>query len=250
MILCIDIGNTNAVLGLYKNEKIIKTFRCDKITKNNFENFLDEVNAKSDIKKVVISSVNINVNEEVNKLIKEILSVEPIFIKWDSKLGLINKLNNPSELGADLLIGGFAATIKYGVPNIVIDMGTATTLFVINEKKEILGGIITAGAVISFKELMSKASLLKDASFLKPTSIIGHDTNEAIGSGLFYGNALMIDGFVKKIKKELGEDNIKDNIKVIITGGMANVILNYLDGEYIHDDNLLLDGLFEASKIL
>lgn len=242
MNLCIDIGNTNAVLGLYENDVLIKTFRTDIITSSKFKNFIGDIK----IDKVIISSVNIHVNNDIEKLIKEELNLEPIFIKWDSNLGLINKLNHPEELGADLLVGGFAATVKYGVPNIVVDMGTATTVFVVNKNKEILGGVITAGAIISFKELLKQASLLKDSSFLKPKTFIGHDTNEAIGSGIMYGNALMIDGFVQKIKKELNEDNIK----VIITGGMANVIYEFLEGDYIHDDNLLLDGLNEASKIL
>lgn len=246
MILCIDIGNTNAVLGLYDNDKLLKTFRCDRITKSNFINFIENGESIFDIKKVIISSVNINVNVEVKTIIKEVLDIEPIFVEWSEKFGLKSKLLIPSELGADLLIGGYAATLKYGVPNIVIDMGTATTMFAINSKKEILGGAITAGAVISYKELMNKASKLKNATFMKPAHIIGNDTNSAIGSGIFYGNAIMIDGFVKKMCEEMNEENVK----VIITGGMANVIIDYLEGDYIHDDNLLLDGLYEASKIL
>ena len=126
MILCIDIGNTNAVLGLYNDDKLVKTFRCDRITKTNFVNFLEVKSSIVDIEKVVISSVNININEEVKLIIKEVLNIEPIFIEWSEKFGLKSKLLIPSELGADLLIGGYAATLKYGVPNIVIDMGTAT----------------------------------------------------------------------------------------------------------------------------
>ena len=241
MILCIDIGNTNAVLGLY-NEKCEKSFRTDRITEQNFRNFV----FGTCIKKIIISCVNSEIEFEVKEIINLVLKKEPIFIRWDSNLGLKLKLKKPQEIGADLLIGGFAATIKYGVPNIVVDMGTATTVFVVNKNKEFLGGAITAGAILSYKELLAKASKLKNATFLKPTKYIGQDTNEAVGSGVIYGNALMIEGFVNKMKQELGEDDVK----VVITGGMANIIYEFLDNSYIHDDNLLLDGLFEASKIL
>lgn len=241
MILCIDIGNTNAVLGLY-DSRLIKSLRIERITIENFNNFV----LGYDIEKVLISCVNSDIEDEIKGIIEISIKIKPIFIRWNSNLGLKLKLKKPEEIGADLLIGGYAATIKYGVPNIVVDMGTATTVFVVNKNREFLGGAITAGAIISYKELLSKASKLRDATFLKPTNYIGKDTNEAIGSGVIYGNALMIEGFVNKMKEELGEDDVK----VIITGGMSNILYEFLDKSYIHDDNLLLDGLYEASKIL
>lgn len=242
MVLCIDIGNTNAVLGLYDNDKLIKTLRVHDLKTLSFTEFIGE----EKITKVMISCVNALVYDSVKETIKKETNIDPIFIKWNSNLGLKNLLTNPEELGADLLVGGFAATIKYGVPNIVIDMGTATTLFVVNKNKEMLGGVIAPGAILSFKELMKRASLLKNSEIMSPKSYIGHNTNEAISSGVMYGNTLMIDGFVRKIKKELNEDNVK----VIITGGMANELYEFFEDKYIHDDNLLLDGLYEASKIL
>lgn len=242
MVLVIDVGNTNIVMGLYDKELLIKKVRTESY--DNF-NFIDEFGTS--IEKIMISSVKIEINNKLADEIKKAYGINPIFIEWNTDLGLKNKLSKPEELGADLFVGGFASTIKYGAPCIVIDMGTATTLFAVNKNKEMLGGIIIPGLVFGVKELTNKASLLKACSYLEPKNVIGTNTNEAISSGFVYATSTMLEGLVDKMKKELNEDKVN----VIITGGVANVIYPYIniDG-LIHDENLILDGLYKASLIL
>ncbi|MDD4387882.1 MAG: type III pantothenate kinase, partial [Bacilli bacterium] len=148
-------------------------------------------------------------------------------------------IDNPKQLGADILVGIVGGYCKYGAPLLVIDMGTAIKFFYLNQDKELLGGIIAPGIATSFSNLVSKASKLEGVKIDVPPSIIGKDTVTSIQSAMIYGTASMIDGIIRKIKKEMNNDKIK----VIITGGESKLIAPFLEEKVIHDENLILEGL-------
>ncbi|MDD3171375.1 MAG: type III pantothenate kinase [Bacilli bacterium] len=245
MLLCIDIGNTNIVFGIYDQEKLLDSFRIE----TNYQKTVDEYGIrflemikfkeidKSDITGVIIASVVPQLDGVFEKMILKYIKIAPIFVNSGIKTGINVKLDNPKQLGADILVGAVAATKKYGAPVIVIDMGTAITFAYVTSKKELLGGIIIPGIKTSYSSLIQKASRLEEANIGIPKNIIGRDTVSAIQSGMIYGTSSLIDGIIRKIKKEKGD------CQVIITGGEARYVLDFLEEKVINEDDLILDGL-------
>ena len=155
---------------------------------------------------------------------------------------LKNMLEDETELGSDILVGVLSAMEKYKEPLIVIDLGTAISMAAVNEKKEMLGGIIMPGMTTSYKALFNKAAKLSDVEIAIPKNIIGKNTKESLQSGMTYGFASLLDGMIRKVKKEMGE------AKVIITGGNALDIMHLFEEKIIYDENLLLEGLLMLTK--
>jgi len=153
-------------------------------------------------------------------------------------------LDDEKELGSDILVGVLMAVKKYKAPLMVIDLGTAITIASVNVKKEMLGGVIMPGMATSYQALFNKAAKLNDVEIETPKNVIGKNTKESLQSGMTYGIASLLDGMIKKIKKEMGE------AKVIITGGNALDIIGLLEEKVIYDENLLLEGLLMLSKKL
>lgn len=248
MLLCIEIGNTNIVLGVFEDNKLTHSFR---IASNILET-VDEYGVKIieilrvfnlDYKKiegVVISSVVPGLDTTFEKMIFKYFNATPLFVSPGVKTSIKIKIDNPKQLGADILVGAVASYYKYGAPAIIIDMGTAITFAYVNENRELLGGIITPGIKVSFSSLVSKTSRLEEVKIGAPLKVMGKDTVSAIQSGMIYGTASMIDGMIRKIKKEMES---KINPVVVLTGGESNIIKDYLDEKVIVDDNLLLEGL-------
>lgn len=245
MLLCIDVGNSNITFGIYKDKVLIDSFRMEtkEITSLNqlSEQFSIISNSYSyvlkDFEFIIVDSVVPRIDAILEKyFIKNQLNYK--FIDYNSMIGINIKIDNPSELGSDLLVGAYQAYNKYGGPCLVVDMGTATTLFLLNESADFLGGVIYPGVLSSFGNLIKDTSKLNMKGIEAVSNVIGKNTNDCMQSGMLYGSSEAINGLVSLIKAESGIDNFK----VIITGGIASFLHPYINNS-IYDENLLLDGL-------
>lgn len=245
MLLCIDIGNTNIVFGVYKNDQKICDFRLETKPKQTYDEYglkvidiMEKLGVRTfDIEDAIIASVVPQIDSTIEMVCIKYLGVNPIFVGPGIKTGLKIRTDNPKELGADILVGCVSAYYKYGGPIIVIDMGTATTLFVVDKDKVIIGGIIMPGLKISFSTLFEKTSKLEEVRINVPKSIIGTDTISCIQSGMIYGTSSQIDGLIDKIKDEVG------GAKVILTGGIGGIIKPHLKNSVYYEPDLILEGL-------
>jgi type III pantothenate kinase len=199
---------------------------------NNFSFKIEEIEA------VVIASVVPRIDVIFENYFKE-NNVNYNFIDYSTSIGIDIKIDNPSELGSDLLVGAYQAAYKYGAPCIVVDMGTATTLSLVSPNKDFLGGVIYPGVLSSFNNLVKDTSKLTNVSVETPASVIGKSTTECLQSGMLYASSEAVNGLIKLIKEESG----LSDIKVIITGGIASFLHPYINSS-IYDENLLLDGLY------
>ena len=248
MILAIDIGNTNIVIGCFKGEKVIFTERLStKATSTaleyavSFKNVLELYNINpNDIEGGIISSVVPDITNVVKDAIQKITQIDVLIVGPGIKTGLSIKVDNPAQLGSDLVVGAVAALNEYPVPLAIIDFGTATTITVINSKKELLGGMILPGLMLSMKSLASGTSQLPKISLEAPKKFIGTNTVDCMKSGILYSAAYGMDGIIDGIEAELGE-----KVNVVATGGLAKVIVPMCKREIIIDDELLLKGLME-----
>lgn len=246
MLLTVDVGNTNTVLGVYDRDdlKFISRFSTSKnATGDEFAVtikamlYLHGISEKS-ITGSIISSVVPQITDCLASALTFLFGTSPIIVGPGIKTGLNIKIDNPAQLGADLLVDSVAASVKYPKPCIVIDMGTATTLTVVNEKNEFLGGAIMPGLGISLDALSSRTSQLPGIALAKPHRTIGRNTIECMQSGLVLGCASMLDGMIERFENELGQKCF-----VVATGGLAPVITSLATHDITFDDNLLLDGL-------
>lgn len=246
MILAIDIGNTNIVIGCSKNNEIIFKERLStNRTATDLEYAVSVKTALSingfspaDIKGAIISSVVPQVTQTVKNAIKKYCGVTPLIVGPGIKTGLSIKIDNPAQLGSDLVVDAVASTMLYPCPQIVIDMGTATTFSVIDGNKNYLGGLITTGMSVSTEALVKNTSQLPRFSYDIPKKVIGTNTVDCLKSGIMYATASAIDGIIERIEDELGS-----KCTVIATGGLAGLVAPLCKSELILDDELLLKGL-------
>ena len=246
MILAIDIGNTNIVVGCIDEEKIYFTERLSTVrTKTELEYAVDLKTVldiyhikRTDIEGCIISSVVPQITGIAKLAAEKILKKEVMVLGSGVKTGLNIVMDNPGQLGADLVADAVAGLASYPVPLVVIDMGTATTISVVNSKKQYIGGMIMPGVGISLDALTARASQLSGISIDAPRHIIGKNTIECMKSGVLYSNAAALDGIIDRIEEELGEKTT-----VIATGGLAKKIVPHCRKEIILDEELLLKGL-------
>lgn len=246
MILAIDIGNSNIVLGCIDGENILFRERIStdqSATDLQYASHIKMSLDMHDIKKeiidgAIISSVVPSVTNTVKTAIKKYFGVNSKVVGPGIKTGLKIVIDNPAQLGSDLVVGAVAGIKEYPVPMIIIDMGTATTLAVINSKKEYIGGVIMTGMAVSTDALISRTAQLPKIAFEKPKKVIGSNTIDSMKSGIMYSNAGAIDGLIERMENELGE-----KCTVIATGGLAGVIVPLCKHDIILDDDLLLKGL-------
>ena len=197
-----------------------------------------------DIETITISSVVPEINDYIAQAIIDITGITPHFFNLNDALRTIDiDIESPSQLGKDRLADAVGAVLCHGVPAIVIDMGTATTVGVIDENKCFKGGMIIPGVKTSLKALSTKASQLPMVSIEKPEHIIGRNTLECMQSGILYGNAAMVDGIIDRIRPTLHGD-----VKVIATGGMARQIIPFCRNEIVIDNTLQLKGVLLATR--
>jgi len=246
MILAIDIGNTNIVIGCFQDTKIL--FR-ERVSTNHTATDLEyavtvraalemhRMNSE-DITGAIVSSVVPAVTNTFKRAIEKYCRVKPLVVGPGIRTGLSIRIDNPAQLGSDLVVDAVAGCQEYPAPMIIVDMGTATTFSVIDRSHNYLGGLITTGMAVATDALINRTSQLPRISFDVPKRIVGTNTVDCIKSGILYSNAAAIDGIVERIEEELGE-----RCTVIATGGIAALVTPLCKRQIILDDDLLLKGL-------
>ena len=246
MLLAFDVGNTNIVFGLYKNDKLIENWRISTLrtrTEDELAILIGQLfkmkgYTLEDIDNVIISSVVPQVMYSLQHMSKKYCKVEAMVVGLKLKSGINIKYDNPKEVGADRIVNSVAGIKKYGNGLIIVDFGTATTFDAISDKGEYLGGAILPGIKISQDALFRNAAKLTRVELIKPKKVIGKTTVESIQSGIIYGYAGSVEYIVNKMKKEMGYD-----VKVIATGGLATLIESESEVIDLIDKFLTLDGL-------
>lgn len=246
MLLTIDVGNTNIVLGVFDKEKLVKSFRVA----TSYEKSRDEYGMMflqllmfnsikaEDIEDVIISSVVPPVMYSLERAITKYLGKKPIVVTNKLNLGLNILYENPREVGADRLVNAVAALEKYKTDLIVVDFGTATTFCAITKEGDYLGGAICPGIKISVEALFSKTSKLPRIELAPTKTVIGKTTVSSMQSGVIHGYVGQVDYMVKLIREEMGV-----NAKVIATGGLSGMISEESSAIDVIEPNLTLDGL-------
>ncbi len=246
MILAIDIGNTNVVMGCIDDEKIYFEARLATDHNRTYEQYAIELKNllelydfdASQIEGSIISCVVPPITNLAKKAVELVIKKEPLIVGPGVKTGLNIKTDNPAQLGSDLVVGAVAALSRYDAPLIIFDLGTATTVSVIDDKKTFLGGAIVPGVNVSLNALINTTSQLQKISIENPSVVVGTNTIDSMKSGVVYGAASMIDGMVERIKEEHPGE-----YTVIATGGLAGLIISYCKTRVTHDPDLMIRGL-------
>ena len=253
MLLAFDVGNTNIVLGVFKEGKMITNWRLETDNNKSADEYgmiigqlFNYVGLKvDDVKDVIISTVVPSVLYTLQHLSVKYFHRKAIVVGPGIKTGLVVKYDNPKQVGSDRIVNAVAAHAKYGGPLIIIDFGTATTFCAISEKAEYIGGTIAPGLKISSEALFEKTAKLPKVELEEPGHVICRNTINSMQSGLVYGHMGMVDYIVNKMKKELKEYSGETGaeVKVIATGGLASLIDSGIDCIDYVDKMLTLEGL-------
>ncbi|ALS25724.1 type III pantothenate kinase [Paenibacillus cisolokensis] len=246
MILVIDVGNTNIVLGIYKKKELLHHWRLSTnraATVDEYgitiHNLFQYANLPMDrIEGVVISSVVPPLMRTLEQLCLKYLRRTPLVVGPGMKTGLNIRYENPREVGADRIVNSVAGIEKYGTPLIIVDFGTATTFDFIDEHGDYLGGAIVPGIQISTEALYQRAAKLPRIELAKPRSVIGRNPVTSMQAGIIFGYAGQVDGIVRRIRAEFGV-----RPKVVATGGLAELIASESETIEEIDPLLTLDGL-------
>ena len=246
MLLAIDIGNTNITLGAFDEANLQFTARLATDTRKTADQYAVEIKnllslyslQTEEIEDSIIASVVPAVGKSISRAVSKLCNIVPLMLGPGVKTGLNIKIDDPSQLGADLVAGAVGALDVYNAPCVVIDMGTASTISVLDRNGAFVGGVIAAGVRLTLKALTENTAQLSSIPIEAPKSVIGSNTAECMQSGLVYGAASMIDGLLLRIEKELG---VKPT--VVATGGLSKEIICHCSSNIIYNENLLLDGL-------
>ncbi len=256
MLLVLDVGNTNTVLGVYaaaagftqesEKHKLVAHWRVATIRTQTVDEYgvlfrnlfaMAELEPVA-IRGIIISSVVPPLDSTLREVCEKYFRSTPMFVEPGVKTGMPVQYDNPAEVGADRVVNGVAAFEKYGGPCVVVDFGTATTFDAISRKGEYMGGVIAPGIGISAEALFSHTARLPRVDIRKPAQVIGTSTVASMQAGLFYGYLGLVDGILERLVAELGKDT-----KVVATGGLAGLFRGH--SRYISevDELLTLEGL-------
>jgi type III pantothenate kinase len=247
MLLCIDVGNTNIVMGVFDHDRIIKQWRvrtqkdatsdelgiliCSLFNNSNIK--MDGVNG------IIVASVVPPLTRTLEDLSDKYFHIKPVIVGHGLKIGMPIKYDDPREVGADRIVNSVAAYEKYRCGLIIVDLGTATTFDCITEAGEWIGGAISPGLIISGEALFSRTSRLpRIETYSVPKNVIAKDTISAMNVGIICGYAGLVDGLVTRLKKEMNQ-----SVKVIATGGIAPLVAKESATIDLIDENLTLEGL-------
>lgn len=253
MLLTVDIGNTNVVMGLMPERGHLASlirFPTDK--RRTVEEFMGSFEALiamqhfdfSSVTGAIVSSVVPELTDSVVASVHAMAGRDPMVVRHDLELGFRIDMDRPERLGADMIADAAAAVNDYEGALAIYDMGTATTCSVVSAERVYLGSIIMPGVVISQDALTAKASQLPFIKFEQPKRLIGRETVDCMRSGMVYGNAAMVDGLTERIADELGEP-----VTAILTGGVSKLIAPACRKEVVYDADLLLKGLWDIHEL-
>ena len=267
MLLTLDVGNTNTVLGLYRppSDELVTHWRISTLRAQTVDEYgvlllnlfaMRKIEA-TEVSSVIIASVVPPLERTLRQVCERYFNLKPMLVEPGIKTGMPILVDNPAELGADRLANGVAAFAKYGGPCVVVDFGTATTFDVITAKGEYIGGVIAPGLAISADALFARAAKLSRVDVKKPAKVVGTNTIAHMQSGLYYGYIGLVDGILERILNETrGPDPASGDAspfpKIVATGGLAGLIID--DSKFIKtiDDMLTLDGLrliYERNRV-
>lgn len=246
MLLTIDVGNTNIVLGGYLDKELTFVSRISTNATKTVDEYATKIRSilalnevpKAEIKGAIISSVVPPLNNILKNAVKKVYGVEPILVGPGIKTGINMLVDDPRQVGADLITASVAAYDKFKEPVLIIDMGTATKMMLVNEDGAFVGVSIIPGVEIAMKALTSGTAQLPQISLDAPATVVGKNTNDSMKSGIIYGNAALIDGMIDRIAEEFGKMPV-----LIATGGVASDIIPYCKHEILIDEYLILNGL-------
>lgn len=254
MILAIDVGNTNIVLGYLEGTAVISRSRI--VTRRDgdaapyvadFRSSLKENGLTAEqIDGAILSSVVPETDAALVRAVREVLHCDCMTVRADMCTDMPICIEEPETLGADIITGCVGALADYGAPLAVVDMGTATTVVVVDANRNYLGGAIIPGVKLALRALTAGTSLLPDLSIVAPEKCIASVTEDAMRSGAVYGSAAMIDGLIDRMENELSQ-----KLTVVATGGLAGCIVPYCRREVAYEPELLLKGLsvlYEKNK--
>lgn len=253
MILAVDIGNSSISIGIFKDGKLIFSGKL----KSSLDKSEDEYAALiceilkmngiriSEVTGAIMLSVVPGLIHPITAALKKI-AVEPLTVGAGLKTGLDIRTQIPGRLGADLVASAVGALVKKKSPLIIVDLGAATTVSVINERNEMCGCIIAPGVKLSADALSEKCALIPDVPLCKPSKLLGTNTAESVNSGCICGSALMIDGFINKIRGEYG---FGDNLSIIATGGLASLVVPFCENKIEIAPELTLYGLYRIYNL-
>lgn len=251
MILTIDVGNSNIVIGCVRDEEILfeARIRTD-ATKTSDEYSVDIKNIldiygvdREAIEGGIIASVVPQVLNSLQTAVKKLTGKTCLVVGPGLKTGLNIRLENPSQTGADLVVGSVAALREHKPPMIIVDMGTATTMVVLDKEGALIGGCICPGVKISMDALTERTALLPGLQLDQPKKAIGRNTIDCMRSGIMMGTACMLDGMVERMEQELGYKTT-----VLATGGIARFVIPMCQREILYDKDLLIKGLAALYK--
>lgn len=246
MLLAVDVGNTETVLGVFRDEDLAWHWRMATVPERTadelallFGGFLEGQGLSFDrnMTGVVISSVVPTATQSLREMVRAYFHFAPVVVEPGVKTGVPVLTDNPKEVGADRIVNALAAFSKYGGPAIVVDFGTATTFDAISDGGEYLGGAIAPGIQISARALYERTARLPRIELAAPRTVVGKSTVESLQSGIVFGYSAMVDGMVERMAKELGTPT------VIATGGLASMVIEECRTVDHHDPWLTLEGL-------
>jgi type III pantothenate kinase len=253
LIIGIDIGNTTIEIGFIENLNSIKSFKLATDLKKTRDDWLLTISSllrmenifKNDVRHILISSVVPQIENKIADVFKEIFEKKVFFLGKEVEIPIKNKYKRPEEVGVDRLLNAYSAIKKIKPPIVVVDLGTAITFDVINDRGEYEGGLIFPGMESSIECLFSKTAKLPKINMYEPDYIVGKTTEESINAGIYWGYASLIDGVIDRI-----EGFYKTAFKVVITGGASDFISRGLREGYILNRKLTMEGFYYISKTL
>lgn len=244
MILAIDVGNTNIVIGMLDGKRLVASGRLSTSVNETDDDYAMRLHSfvqltrAEKIDGAIISSVVPALNRTLKKAVKRVTGAESMIVGPGIKTGINIRIDNPAEMGADLVVGAVAGIAKYPCPQIIFDLGTATTASVIDKNATYLGGAIVCGVKTAINAVSLGTAQLNQVDISAPEKVIATNTADCMKSGAVFGTAALLDGLVRRFERELGE-----KATVIVTGGLGRTIIKECESDMVYDENLLIDGL-------
>ena len=247
MILAIDVGNTNIVIGGFREGEIVFTARIATDHLKTEDDYAAKLRSileiydvtKEEVEGAILSTVVPALGSVLQDAVERITHQRPMLVNSDMDIGVTIRMDEPKRIGSDLLVDAAAAVAEYPCPMLIFDMGTATTVTAIDRNGDYIGGMIIAGVELALDALSDRTAQLPHISMDAPEKMLGKNTIDCMQSGVIFGNAAMLDGIIDRAEEEMGE-----RLNVVATGGIAQRIVPHCRHSVVCDKNLTLKGLW------